>query len=183
MANPGDDENCYYMPDPRYTFLCTDTDEIKCVICKHTKLSLPQDREQVEDSNPSFLPCGHVFGKKCLDVWLKTNNTCPICRFKLRHELCKHPISPRRLTKETYIYTPTSIPCGGTIPVQCHHCRRETDQKVGAELCIPLARTYYDLKNIFERTGSEAYGRAMAQAEKDLDKLMVALTPPEDRQW
>ena len=26
------------------------------------------------------LPCGHVVGSECIAVWLKANNSCPICR-------------------------------------------------------------------------------------------------------
>jgi E3 ubiquitin-protein ligase RNF38/44 len=26
------------------------------------------------------LPCNHEFHAKCVDKWLKTNRTCPICR-------------------------------------------------------------------------------------------------------
>ena len=30
-----------------------------------------------------LLPCGHMFHWKCCHKWLKNNNTCPVCRFKL----------------------------------------------------------------------------------------------------
>lgn len=32
---------------------------------------------------PAELPCGHVFGRSCLNEWLKTNISCPLCRQKV----------------------------------------------------------------------------------------------------
>lgn len=29
------------------------------------------------------LKCGHVYHRKCIDVWLKTNVTCPCCRTEI----------------------------------------------------------------------------------------------------
>ena len=31
-----------------------------------------------------LLPCGHLFHYKCCCNWLKTNNTCPMCRFEIK---------------------------------------------------------------------------------------------------
>ena len=31
-----------------------------------------------------LLPCGHMFHWNCCLSWLKTNNTCPLCRFELK---------------------------------------------------------------------------------------------------
>ena len=31
-----------------------------------------------------LLPCGHMFHWKCCLTWLKSNNTCPICRFVIK---------------------------------------------------------------------------------------------------
>ena len=34
-----------------------------------------------EDPEPPVkLPCGHVIGRKCISRWLKTKNSCPLCR-------------------------------------------------------------------------------------------------------
>ncbi|GMF00115.1 unnamed protein product [[Candida] boidinii] len=32
---------------------------------------------------PVLMPCGHVFGRSCLREWLKTNNSCPLCRLSI----------------------------------------------------------------------------------------------------
>ena len=31
-----------------------------------------------------LLPCGHMYHWECCLHWLKTNNTCPICRFEIK---------------------------------------------------------------------------------------------------
>ena len=30
------------------------------------------------------LPCNHIFCETCLKPWLKTNYTCPTCKYKLK---------------------------------------------------------------------------------------------------
>lgn len=29
------------------------------------------------------LPCGHAFDKACIEQWIKSNDSCPVCRTKL----------------------------------------------------------------------------------------------------
>ena len=36
-----------------------------------------------------LLPCGHILHWKCGELWLKKNNTCPLCRFELPGEKTK----------------------------------------------------------------------------------------------
>ena len=50
----------------------------KCSQCWHfqicnTLYSKPQEID----------PCGHIFCKKCLDLWLSAHKTCPMCRNKV----------------------------------------------------------------------------------------------------
>lgn len=33
-----------------------------------------------------LIPCGHILHWKCAEMWLKKNNTCPLCRFELPGE-------------------------------------------------------------------------------------------------
>ncbi len=53
------------------------------------------EKESIKESSPAEddkyvhvpvkMPCGHVFGRTCLHEWLKTNNSCPLCRDKIKH--------------------------------------------------------------------------------------------------
>ena len=36
-----------------------------------------------------ILPCGHMFHWNCCLIWLKSKNTCPVCRFELLEEKTK----------------------------------------------------------------------------------------------
>jgi len=46
-----------------------------CCICQN----------EIELGNETvLLPCGHMYHWECCLQWLKTNNTCPICRFEIK---------------------------------------------------------------------------------------------------
>lgn len=47
----------------------------ECVICYN------------KTTEPIYLNCGHDFCKKCIDKWLESHNTCPICRKYIVSEL------------------------------------------------------------------------------------------------
>jgi len=62
------------LPSYRYTSEGTETDQndqTVCVVC----MCDFETRQVVR-----VLPCAHEFHAKCVDKWLKTNRTCPICR-------------------------------------------------------------------------------------------------------
>ena len=40
--------------------------------------------EIVKNEETVLLPCGHMFHWNCCLNWLKTNNTCPMCRFEIK---------------------------------------------------------------------------------------------------
>jgi hypothetical protein len=51
-----------------------------CCICYHPynpTLMNPEAEEPVQ------LACGHVFGISCLEKWIRSNGTCPLCRADL----------------------------------------------------------------------------------------------------
>ena len=51
-----------------------DNDKKNCVICM----------EDFKNGDVTTnLPCLHMFHTNCIQSWLKTQNTCPICKFKL----------------------------------------------------------------------------------------------------
>lgn len=51
----------------------TDEDENKdnCSICLD---------DYIDDDELRKLSCNHIFHKECVDIWLKNNSLCPICR-------------------------------------------------------------------------------------------------------
>jgi hypothetical protein len=186
MANTATEQSdSCYVPDPRYTFLFLSNHNLHCTICTATKLTLPSGSKstRIQDSNPALLPCGHVFGEECLQSWLETRNTCPICRLSLSHELCSHPVNAFRLTMEDILFAPRTIPEGGFIGVQCADCTRQTSQRVTAELCLPLARLYYEVRQRYGRTGARADKIQMMLLKRDLDNVVEGIMPVEHRHW
>ncbi|EPE29069.1 RING/U-box [Glarea lozoyensis ATCC 20868] len=62
----------------------------QCLICHvHIGERDADETEQIE--SPSRLPCGHVFGSACLEVWLADHETCPVCRRKFSRLVYQWP--------------------------------------------------------------------------------------------
>ena len=58
----------------RQAFLELINDDLICIICS-----------EMYYEGVTVSPCGHVFCGHCLEVWEEKNNTCPICRLKMRN--------------------------------------------------------------------------------------------------
>ena len=54
-----------------------DPEKRNCVICLE---------DFKNGDNATVLPCIHIFHTECVKNWLKTQNCCPICKFKLTGE-------------------------------------------------------------------------------------------------
>ncbi|KAL2267609.1 hypothetical protein VTJ83DRAFT_4886 [Remersonia thermophila] len=119
-----------YCPRPHEVFFDPDYPEKKltCAICFETELVLMEDSmEPFADSNPTLLPCGHVFGYTCLRSWIKTDPPtyrCPTCRYQFVHLPCGHYVLPRRLSRQRLLAgkIPATLPEGGHVARQCYIC-------------------------------------------------------------
>lgn len=60
------------------------SDEVICPICIEPL------------SDPRALPCAHVFDHACVERWIRSNNSCPICRTPVNQIDLVQPIRPPR---------------------------------------------------------------------------------------
>ncbi|TPX45872.1 hypothetical protein SeMB42_g02480 [Synchytrium endobioticum] len=56
-----------------------------CPVCMDTIRTGVQPKAHMDgyDSRATFMPCKHFFHNSCLTTWLRSHNTCPVCRFEL----------------------------------------------------------------------------------------------------
>lgn len=72
---------------PSFRFSATTARETnrKCVVC----MGEYNNREKLRR-----LPCTHDFHSKCIDKWLRSNKTCPVCRDEVKIEPPNKPYTP-----------------------------------------------------------------------------------------
>lgn len=70
---PADEETISALPTSKVTKEMVDAN-MDCAVCKE---------EFVLDEPVIDLPCKHHFHDDCIKPWLKTNGTCPVCRYSL----------------------------------------------------------------------------------------------------
>lgn len=59
------------LPSYRFNPETHESEQLSCVVC----MCEFESRQVLR-----VLPCGHEFHARCVDKWLKSNRTCPICR-------------------------------------------------------------------------------------------------------
>uniref|UniRef100_A0A1A9VZT5 RING-type domain-containing protein n=1 Tax=Glossina brevipalpis TaxID=37001 RepID=A0A1A9VZT5_9MUSC len=65
------------LPSNEYNIEMSNGDQLSCAICINDFLS----KEIIRT-----LPCNHRFHVECIDKWLQSNSTCPMCRARVIHE-------------------------------------------------------------------------------------------------
>ncbi|KAK0715806.1 hypothetical protein B0H67DRAFT_250997 [Lasiosphaeris hirsuta] len=185
-------DDCF-VPDPRYTFLYAKK-QIGCVICKEHVLRLRPEMETLDecrDSIPALLPCGHVFGRACLEEWLSQGNlSCPACRIALVYPICRHAIRPRNLYEDTIFTVPKTIPRGGVIDISCEICLEGTNHHVARQLWDSLTQVLtqaeYRLSRCNPNDGVEtveACKRHVDDTRKLMDQVVERTMSPQTYQW
>lgn len=69
------------------------SDSFQCIIC------LSNARPHNHHRFMKRLPCGHTFHPRCIDRWLNTRITCPLCRIP-----CYDPVNYLPL-RRTFLFT------------------------------------------------------------------------------
>ncbi|CAF0966818.1 unnamed protein product [Adineta steineri] len=92
----------------KYEYMDEDAidDKLKCIICAQPF--------QI----PVILDCQHTFCEVCIDTWIKTNASCPICRRQVETNYV--------LTKITDLNICNQLDC---LPVRCLQCQKNEIQR------------------------------------------------------
>jgi hypothetical protein len=86
------------------------------------------------------LECGHHFHKECIDPWLSSNNTCPLCRLKVQ----MIPNSSLRSTAPQSIrYRVSSTPIRVRTVLLRRRRRERIQQRMSREFTVRTIREQY----------------------------------------
>ncbi|XP_077230006.1 putative RING-H2 finger protein ATL61 [Tasmannia lanceolata] len=84
-------------------------EDVQCTVC----LAEYQEKDKLR-----ILPyCGHAFHVTCIDIWLRQNSTCPVCRISLRNSPERKWIMPPMFS--TAVRTPYSPDTLNSHPYHC----------------------------------------------------------------
>ncbi|KAK4193846.1 hypothetical protein QBC35DRAFT_7874 [Podospora australis] len=184
------EEHGCYVPDPAWTFMYdpkAPNFKVTCIICQESELTIPYrgpSRTMDDDTVPCLLPCGHMFGQKCLARHLAVNQNCPSCRLSLTHPGCGHKIRMRPLENATrFWHLPATISNGGKIADTCDLCVGFELYKTAQIMWIGLASLYYVQKEIYEKSGLESDKVKMETLKKTMDDEMEKFRVDRDKKW
>ncbi|KAK8868882.1 hypothetical protein PGQ11_007460 [Apiospora arundinis] len=148
---------------------------LECQICRVSTLPLilrPASSPKIKsDTRPAILPCGHVFGHRCLAKWLRSHDACPCCRLKLRHRGCSHRVEPRVVDSSSIFHLPRTLPDGGVVGDLCHKCREQRQEEAETDRFLRLRKAYKEARDVWRASGDARDHRAMEAARADFEEL------------
>ncbi|KAK8090588.1 hypothetical protein PG994_000093 [Apiospora phragmitis] len=149
---------------------------LECQICLVSSLHLrPASSPKIKsDTRPAILPCGHIFGHRCLAKWLRTHDACPCCRLRLRHRACRHRVEPRVVDASSVFHLPRTLADGGAVGDLCRPCRAQRHEEAEAARFLRLRRAYREARNVWRASGDARDHRAMEAARADFEELGFA---------
>ncbi|KAK8080120.1 hypothetical protein PG997_007938 [Apiospora hydei] len=147
-----------------------------CQICLVSRLDLrPASSPKIKsDTRPAILPCGHIFGHRCLAKWLRTHDACPCCRLRLRHPACRHRVEPRVVDSSSIFHLPRTLSDGGVIGDLCRTCREQRHEEAEAARFLRLRKEYSEARDVWRASGDARDHRAMEAARADFEELGFA---------
>ncbi|KAK8051559.1 hypothetical protein PG993_002944 [Apiospora rasikravindrae] len=149
---------------------------LQCQICLVSRLHLrPASSPKIRsDTRPAILPCGHIFGHRCLAKWLRTHDACPCCRLRLRRAVCGHRVEPRVVDSSSIFHLPPTLSDGGVIGDLCRMCREQRHEEAEDDRFLRLRKAYSEARDVWRASGDERDHRAMEAARADFEELGFA---------
>ncbi|KAI0132683.1 hypothetical protein BJ170DRAFT_614920 [Xylariales sp. AK1849] len=164
-------EDTCYIPSPLITFLVDEVDYLVCQICCTSKMGLHERTIKIIDTQPASLPCGHVYGYRCLIKWFRCHDVCPTCRMSLRHSGCNHKVEPHVLDMENILSVPKTIPEGGVLDEFCRPCRLKQDEEHEIHSFHQLKREFREARALYHVVKTAEAKKAMMALRGKFENL------------
>ncbi|ORY65791.1 uncharacterized protein BCR38DRAFT_511268 [Pseudomassariella vexata] len=179
--------------------------KIECQICNSGLAIMEppttaEENELLDQENQkeiwTSLPCGHMFGHKCLDTWLnrsgRSDPTCPVCRKSLTHRRCGHRVELKEMQLEDgfniRVDAGRVLGPDEDLPPKCKACQTRTSQSSGWDSfseqrhSSPQSRPQHQPDPVFEGELSPIHSDDDEDQESDDDdgeteRRVLYLTP------